>query len=234
MVVTPQDVAKRAAAIAAVAEVRDGMVLGLGTGSTTAFAIAEVGRRVRDGGLRVSAVATSTASEVLAREWQIPVIDLIGHARVDLAIDGADELDDQLRAIKGAGGAMLREKIVATAADRMVVIADVSKRVVRIGAAKVPVELWSGARAFVERELRALGATLILRSAEGGEPYVTDLGNHVFDCTFGTMDDPAALDRALNAIPGAFGHGLFLTQVDAAYIADGEVVTRLERGEPSR
>ena len=230
---TPQDLAKRAAARAAVAEVRDGMLVGLGTGSTAAFAIGALGERVRDERLRVHAVATSAASEQLAAKWNIPSFDLTRTGRIDLAIDGADELDERLRAIKGAGGAMLREKIVATAADRMVAIVDASKRVARIGAARVPVELWSGASGFVERELRALGADPLLRAGQGEGPYRTDLGNVVFDCAFAVMDDPAALDRALNAIPGVFAHGLFLDQIDVAYVADGEVVTRLERGEPS-
>ncbi|WP_375398414.1 ribose-5-phosphate isomerase RpiA [uncultured Sphingomonas sp.] len=228
-----QDADKHAAAAAAVAEVRDGMIVGLGTGSTAAHAIRLLGERVRDQGLRIRGVATSTESEVLARQWQIPHHDLRFDGRVDLAIDGADEIDDRLFAIKGAGGAMLREKVVASAADRMIAIIDGTKRVTRIGAARVPVEYWSAARGFVERALGALGADPVRRMKQDGDPYRTDLGNDVFDCGFAGIDDPAALDRALSAIPGVFGHGLFLTQIDVAYIATGGVVTKMEREPPS-
>jgi len=214
---------KRRAAEAALDEVRDGMLVGLGTGSTVAFLIAALGERVR-GGLRVEAVATSIASARAAEDVGIAVREFAGVARVDLTIDGADEIDDRLHAIKGAGGAMLREKVVAAASDRMVVIADATKRVARIGAAKLPVEVLPFARAFVAARLEALGAEVRLR--EGG----TDNGNLILDARFGRIDDPRALAAAINAVPGALGHGLFLGEVDAAYVADGGVVTRIERG----
>ena len=214
---------KRRAAEAALDEVRDGMLVGLGTGSTVAFLIAALGERVR-GGLRVEAVATSIASARAAEDVGIAVREFAGVARVDLTIDGADEIDDRLHAIKGAGGAMLREKVVAAASDRMVVIADATKRVARIGAAKLPVEVLPFARAFVAARLEALGAEVRLR--EGG----TDNGNLILDARFGRIDDPRALAAAIDAVPGALGHGLFLGEVDAAYVADGGVVTRIERG----
>jgi len=214
---------KRRAAEAALDEVRDGMLVGLGTGSTVAFLIAALGERVR-GGLRVEAVATSIASARAAEDVGIAVREFAGVARVDLTIDGADEIDDRLHAIKGAGGAMLREKVVAAASDRMVVIADATKRVARIGAAKLPVEVLPFARAFVAARLEALGAEVRLR--EGG----TDNGNLILDARFGRIDDPRALAVAIDAVPGALGHGLFLGEVDAAYVADGGVVTRIERG----
>lgn len=211
---------KRAAALAAVEEVRDGMIVGLGTGSTAAFAIAAIGERVREG-LRITAVATSLATEVAARAAGIAVIDL--PARIDLTIDGVDEIDARLRAVKGAGGAMLREKIVAQASARMVVIADGSKYVGAIGAAKVPVEVLPFARDFVGRRLEALGSAATLREVE------TDQGNLVLDCVFPHDIDHARLAREIGAIPGALGHGLFLREVSAAYLATGGVVTRLER-----
>ncbi len=220
---------KRLAAAAAIAEVRDGMIVGLGTGSTAAYAIRALGELVRDHGLRISGVATSNASDALARQYGIRQHDLMRDSRIDLAIDGVDEIDSRLFAIKGAGGAMLREKIIATAADRMVAIADGSKWVGRIGAAKLPVEFLPSASAFMERELRALGAEPVRRTTETGAEYRTDQGNWILDCTFATMDDPAALDQALSAIPGMFGHGLFLTQIDAAYVAQDGVVTKMER-----
>lgn len=224
-----QDNDKRLAAEAAIAEVRDGMIVGLGTGTTAAHAIRALGERVRDHGLKISGVATSNASDVLASQYGIRQHDLMRDSRIDLAIDGVDEIDPRLFAIKGAGGAMLREKIIATAADRMVAIADGSKRVARIGAARLPVEFLPSASAFIERELRALGAEPVRRAAETGAEYRTDQGNWIFDCSFAVLDDPASLDRALSAIPGMFGHGLFLTEIDAAYIAQDGIVTKMER-----
>ena len=147
--------ADRAAAEAAVTEIGPGMLIGLGTGSTARFAIDAVGRRVRDG-LAIRAVATSDASERQARGLGIEMLDFAEVERVDLTIDGADEIDERCRAIKGAGGAMLREKAVAAASTRMVVIADGSKRVERLGAAKLPVEVLPFARAFVLSRLREL------------------------------------------------------------------------------
>lgn len=215
---------KRLAAEAAMEEVRPGMLVGLGTGSTAAHAIARLGEKVR-AGLDVRAVVTSLASETLARAAGIPLLDFADVAALDLAIDGADEIDADLRAIKGAGGAMLREKIVAVAARRMIVIADGSKHVVRLGAAKVPVEILPFARSFVAARLTALGAQVVPRD---GGAYRTDQGNMVLDCHFAALD-PVADAARIAAIPGVLGHGLFLDEVDIAYIATRGVVTRLER-----
>ena len=214
---------KRLAAEAAMDEVQGGMLVGLGTGSTVAFLIRALGDRVR-AGLRIEAVATSIASARAAQSEGIAVRDFAGVARVDLTIDGADEIDARLYAIKGAGGAMLREKVVAAASDRMVVIADGTKRVDAIGAAKLPVEVLPFARCFVTARLEALGASVVVR--EGG----TDNGNLILDARFGRINDPRALAAAIDAVPGALGHGLFLNEVDAAYVADAGVVTRMERG----
>ncbi|MCW6536131.1 ribose-5-phosphate isomerase RpiA [Sphingomonas lycopersici] len=214
---------KRLAAGAAVAEVADGMLVGLGTGSTAAFAIAALGRRIAEG-LRVEAVATSEATAAAARAVGVVVRDFSTIATLDLTIDGADEIDSRLFAIKGAGGAMLREKAVAAASRRMVVIADGSKRVAAIGAAKVPVEVLPFASASVVAALERLGAAVAVRAG-----YVTDNGNIIADCHFPAMPDPRALAARIAAIPGALGHGLFLDEVDAAYIAADGNVTRLER-----
>ncbi len=214
---------KRLAAEAAVAEVEDGMLVGLGTGSTAAFAVQALARRVVEG-LRVQAVATSEVTAQAAFAAGIVVRDFAGVSALDLAIDGADELDDRLWAIKGAGGAMLREKAVAAAAKRFVVIADGSKRVSAIGAAKVPVEVLPFARDFVVARLVGLGAAVTVR-----EDYETDNGNLVADCRFSVLPEARGLAAAISAIPGALGHGLFLDEVDAAYVASGGVVTRVER-----
>ena len=218
---------KQRAAEAAVAEVRDGMLLGLGTGSTAAHAIAAIGAKVA-AGLRIEAVATSRASERLARDLGIPLVDFSAIGAVDLAIDGVDEIDGGLRAIKGAGGAMLREKIVARAARRMVAIADGSKRVDRLGRASVPVEVLPLARSFATAQLERLGARPELRMA-GDDPYLTDQDNIVIDCHFADLADAAPLAVDLATIPGILGHGLFLREIDAAYIVDAGRVTRLER-----
>ncbi len=214
---------KRLAAEAAVAEVREGMLVGLGTGSTAAFAVAALARRIASG-LKVEAVATSEATAQAALAAGVVVRDFSAIASLDLAIDGADEIDSRLFAIKGAGGAMLREKAVASAARRMVVIADGSKRVAAIGAAKLPVEVLPFARASVIAALERLDAAVTMRAG-----YVTDNGNIVADCRFPAMPAPRALAAEIAAIPGALGHGLFLDEVDAAYIAAAGVVTRLER-----
>ena len=218
---------KDAAAAAAVDEVREGMLVGLGTGSTAAFAIRRLGVRVTRG-LSIRAVATSNASAALARSAGIEVIDFADVAQVDLTIDGVDEIAPDLTAIKGAGGAMLREKIVAAASRRMIVIADGSKPVDRLGGAKLPVEVLPFARAAVTATLDRWFARVTLRS-EIGHSYLTDNGNFVFDCHEWRDNDPQTLAAALSATPGVVGHGLFLTEVAAAYIARDGVVTRVER-----
>jgi ribose 5-phosphate isomerase A len=216
---------KRLAAIAAADEVRDGMLVGLGTGSTAAFLIDELVRRQREDGLRIEAVATSLASERQAMEGGLNVRPFDDVARVDLCIDGADEIDGACRAIKGAGGAMTREKIVAAAADRMIVIADGSKKVDRLGGVPVPIEVLPFGRAFVARMLADCGGDPVLRRA-GSEPYRTDQGNLILDTRYDTIAHPAALAAMLSVIPGVVGHGLFITEVAAAYLAtDGMVAT---------
>ena len=222
---------KRLAAEAALAEIADGMAVGLGTGSTAAFAIAAIGRRRAADWPNATFYATTRRTIVMARDVGVPIARFSEIAVLALAIDGVDEFDPALRAIKGAGGAMLREKIVAGAARRMVVIADGSKRVAALGKAPVPVETLPFAQAFVADAVAKLGAEPALRMAESGRAYRTEQGNLVLDCRFAAIPDPAALATALAAIPGALGHGVFVDQVKAAYIACEGVVTRLERGQ---
>ena len=225
-----QDADKKAAALAAADEVKAGMLVGLGTGSTAAFLIDELGRRFA-AGLKFQAVATSIASEKQAKALGIPVLPFSEVAHIDLAIDGADEIDPQLRAIKGAGGAMLREKCVAAAAARMVVIADSSKKVAQLGRSMpVPCETLPFAHAFVGRALEELGARAVLRMKEG-TPYRTDQGNLILDCHFGPIADPAGLAASLSSIPGMLGHGLFVTEVDGLYCAEHGSATFTARNE---
>ena len=227
-----QEADKKAAALAAAEEVQAGMVVGLGTGSTAFFLIEELGRRFA-GGLKFRAVATSIASESQAKALGIPVLPFSEIARIDLAIDGADEIDPQLNAIKGAGGAMLREKCVAAAAARMVVIADSSKKVSRLGTTMpVPCEILPFAQASVGRALADLGARVVLRVRDGA-PYRTDQDNLIFDCHFGPITDPEGLAAALSSIPGMLGHGLFVTEVAGLYCAKDGSATFTRRNEGS-
>jgi ribose 5-phosphate isomerase A len=220
------DQRKRIAAQAAVALVEQDMVVGLGTGSTAAFAVEALAARVAQG-LTVRAVATSQRTEWQARRLAIPLLDLADVAQVDLCIDGVDEIDPQMRAIKGAGGAMLREKVVASAARRMVAIADASKAVAVLGTRALPVEVLPHARAFVARQLGLLGCDPVQRRDGAGVPVLTDQGNIILDCHGAPLGDPEALAWGMDGIPGLLGHGLFLTQVDALYLGtdDGAVCT---------
>ncbi|HEX4693421.1 ribose-5-phosphate isomerase RpiA [Sphingomonas sp.] len=222
-----QDDDKRLAAEAALGEISPGMRVGIGTGSTMAFAISAIGSRLPEWPA-TSFYATSQATWRAANAAGIPIGRFADVAELDLAIDGADEIDPQLRAIKGGGGAMLREKIVAASARRMVVVADGSKHVAALGKAPVPVEVLPFARSFVEARVVALGAKPVLRITPQ-RAYRTNQGNLILDCNFGIIADPATLAAALASIPGLLGHGLFLTEVDAAYVAVGGIVTKMER-----
>ncbi len=220
---------KRRAGESAAALVRSDTVVGLGTGSTACHTIAAIGRALADGSLRgVTGVATSVASERLAREAGIPLVEL-GPDGVDLAIDGADEIDPSLDAIKGLGAAMTREKVVAAAARRFVLVADGSKRVALLGErAPVPVELLAFGWRRTAAALAALGCEPRLRGGEAA-PVRTDNGHPVLDCHVAAGFDAAAFAAALDALPGVVGHGLFLGLARTAFIAEAGGVTRLER-----
>jgi ribose 5-phosphate isomerase A len=225
---------KRQAADRAVALVEDGMALGLGTGSTAAHFIDLIGQRVKDG-LRVECVPTSEATRAHAARLGIPLIDLERRPFLDLTVDGADEIDPDLRLIKGRGGALLREKIVATASDRMVVIADHTKRVAALGAFALPVEAVPFGIASTRNMIEVLAADagcrgeVKLRLRDDGQPFATDSGNWIIDCAFGRIAEPEALDEVLKMIPGVVENGLFLGLADAAIIAGPEGLVVLER-----
>ncbi len=227
----PVTAEREAAAAAAVAMVEPGMRLGLGTGRTALAFVAALGERVRDGLTLPAAVATSRRTEDAARAAGLAICDMMADgapARVDLAIDGADEIDADLRLIKGGGASLLREKIVAHMADRFVVIVDAAKRVETLGAFPLPVEVvpfgWCATAAAVEA---ALGVPPVLRHADG-KVLVTDNGNYILDCPLGRIDDPAAVAAAL-ALPGVVEHGLFLAETDVALIGTAGGVDRLTR-----
>lgn len=222
---------KRLAAEAAVDYVKDGMKVGLGTGSTAYFAINKLGERVKEG-LQITAVATSVASEQQARELGIPLVPFAQVDRLDLTIDGADELDGSLRLIKGGGGALLREKIVAMGSDRMIVVADESKAVRTLGKFPLPVEIVPFAWEWTLKDILKLGCEAELRR-EGSELYKTDNGNYIADCRFGAIEDPAAVAAALQGLPGVVEHGLFIGIADMAIVgkSDGtiDIITAKEK-----
>jgi ribose 5-phosphate isomerase A len=218
--VDKQEQLKREAAEAAVALVEDGMILGLGTGSTSKLAVEALGKRVATG-LRVIGIPTSDFTGEQARSLGIPVSTIDEHPQVDMTIDGADEVQVRtLNLIKGRGGALLREKIVASASRRLVIIVDESKIVERLGSHfAVPVEVVPFGWPAAANKLAALGAKVTLRPGSAGKPYVTDGGHYILDCEFGPIAEPAKLEQSLNNIVGVVEHGLFLgmaTQVIAA------------------
>ena len=217
---------KRRAGDSAADLAEDGMVVGLGTGSTSAHAIRALGRAV-DAGLDIHGVATSFASKQLAREVGVPLTDLDGTDRIDLAIDGADQVAARTL-LKGGGAAHAREKFVASAADRVVVVADPSKLADGIDR-PVPVEVLPAARAIVGRKVREAGGDPVLRAAKHKDgPVVTDNGNLVFDCDFGTIDDPATLDTRLSCTSGVVEHGLFVEVADEVHVGGTDGVDVVE------
>lgn len=232
---------KRAAAQRALSFIEPRMRLGLGTGSTASVFVELLGAEVSRG-LSVLCVPTSEQTRVLASRLGIPLTTLDETPLLDLTIDGADELDSELRLIKGGGGALLREKIVATASDRMVVIADVSKKVEKLGAFRLPVEVARFGATATRNMIEMLAADsgcqgdIALRLLSDGTPFVTDGGNYIFDCAFGQIEDPESLDEALKFIPGVVENGLFLGIADVAVIGgpDGVSVIEAHYGEESQ
>jgi ribose 5-phosphate isomerase A len=223
---------KRAAAALAVADVRSGMRLGLGTGSTARHFVDLLGARVRDG-LDCICVPTSEATATQARALGIPLSDLDTLDHLDLTVDGADEIDPHLNLIKGGGGALLREKIVAAASDAMLVIADGSKLVETLGRFPLPIEVnrfgLGATRKLVAEVVAKHGAEggLTLRAAAGGDPFVTDGGHLILDASFGRISRPEALSRDLLDIAGVVQHGLFLKMCKKAYVATPDGVRTL-------
>jgi ribose 5-phosphate isomerase A len=218
---------KRRAAAAALAEVQAGMRLGIGTGSTAEAFIHLLAVRVRDEGLRVVGVPTSERTAALCRDLGVPLTTLDELPELDLTIDGADEIDGALRLVKGGGGALLREKIVAASSARMIVIADGSKTVEALGAFPLPIEINPfgavATRLQIEKAASRLGLNgpLALRMRDD-RPFVTDGGHHILDASFGRIPDPEALSASLHAVPGVVEHGLFIGMATAAVIARGE------------
>jgi ribose 5-phosphate isomerase A len=208
---------KKLAAEKALEYIRDGMVLGLGTGSTAYWAIRGVGNKVRNG-LKIKAVATSLQSEHLAREEGIPVLDFSEVDHIDLTIDGADEVDGKLNLIKGGGGALLREKIVAAATEYYIIIVDESKLVSTLGKFPLPVEVAPFGWEMTRRRLEELGCTTALRMATDKSVFLSDNGHYILDCSFGKIDDPALLHNQVNGIVGVMENGLFIQMADLVLV----------------
>jgi ribose 5-phosphate isomerase A len=206
------DALKRAAAEAAAQFVHAGMVVGLGTGTTAEFAVRALGERVASG-LKIAGVPTSRATEMLARSYSIPLTDLQSVPRVDLTIDGADEIDRRsLAVLKGRGGALVREKLVAVASERVLIIADSSKVVDHLGSHHpVPVEVVPFGWQVPAQRLKDLGGSVNLRTISAGSaPFLSDNGNYILDVDFGPIDDPERLAQAIKALTGVVDHGLFI------------------------
>lgn len=222
---------KQRAAQAAMAYVSDGMTVGLGTGSTADFFLQALASAVRNGKLSdIRGVPTSKMSERRARELDIPLTSLAEVPVLDVTVDGADEIDPQLNLIKGLGGALLREKIVAQNSRQLVVIADASKYVQTLGTrTPLPVEVTQFGHEAQEAFLRSLGCVPVLRREHNGKPFVTDNGNFIYDCRFQSIPDPVALDTALGHRAGIVESGLFLGIARIALVADDIDVRTLSR-----
>jgi len=222
------DQEKEAAARASLRFVKDGQVVGLGTGSTAAYFIKLLGEEVKKG-LRVRGIPTSVRSQELALSLGIPLITLDECQEFVVTVDGADEVDPELRLIKSGGGALLREKIVASATKQMIVVADASKQVARLGKFPLPVEVIKFAQALVAKRIVAMGAQVELRVGPDGTPYVTDENNHILDCRFGEIRDPDRQARELSEMPGVVEHGLFIGMASVALFARGGEIVELKR-----
>ena len=218
---------KKRAALEAVKEIRDGMTIGLGTGSTAYFAIEAVGEMVKQG-MTLKAVPTSEQTRELSEKWGIPLVDINLIDKIDLTIDGADEFTPNLDLIKGGGGALLREKIVASLTEKQIIIADSSKKVEKLGLFKLPIEVIPFASTQVLRQLKRIGGTGYIRQKDG-QNYLTDQGNCIIDADFGLIADPTRLDQQLNNIVGIVEHGLFLNLTHQIIMAQGDELIVFKR-----
>ncbi len=225
---SPIDKAKFVAAKRAVDFVENGMKLGLGTGSTAAWMVRCLGERVREEGLQILGVATSTRTADLARAMGIKIVSLNEAKWLDLTIDGADEVDQTLALIKGGGAALLQEKIVATASDRMIVIADAAKEVQQLGAFPLPIEVipfgWQTTKALVEETLESVDVLTreVTLRMNGAEPLVTDESNYILDLHLRRIGNPRQLALILNQIPGVVENGLFIDICDVLVLGHGD------------
>jgi ribose 5-phosphate isomerase A len=222
------DQEKEAAARASLRFVKDGQIVGLGSGSTAADFIRLLAEEVKNG-LRIRCIPSSDRSREQAASLGIPLTTLDECQQIDVTVDGADEVDPQLRLIKGGGGALLREKIVASVSKELVIVADATKRVPALGKFPLPVEVIKFAQAVVAKKIAALGAEVGLRQGADGGRYLTDENNYILDCRFGQIPDADGLARQLSDMPGVVEHGLFIGMANVVLIANGSEVVELRR-----
>jgi ribose 5-phosphate isomerase A len=223
------DLLKQQAAESAAGLVKDGMLVGLGSGSTAAFAVRAIGKQVK-AGLRIRGVATSERTAELARSWEIPFMELTEGTRLDLTIDGADEVQPgRLDLIKGHGGALLREKIVASVSERLVIVADETKITARLGRGPIPVEVTPFGWQSSARKVRDLGAQPSLRMNPDRHPFISDGGHYILDCVFAGGFDAPTLAEELDRTVGVVEHGLFLGMAAQVYVAGANGVSVLSR-----
>lgn len=223
---TLQNAEKLAAAMAAVKYVNDGDIVGLGTGSTATIAIEQLGKKVKEG-LKIKAVASSIRTEQLARSFGIEILDPGSLSAIDISIDGADEFTESLDLIKGGGGALFREKIMATLSKNTIIVTDASKKVKKLGAFTVPVEVIPLAYQYVYDQISKLGGKSVLRKAESKQ-YVTDNGNYIIDADFGLIENPAELNSTLNQINGVLTSGLFVGLTSKVIMSQGNDIIIFE------
>jgi ribose 5-phosphate isomerase A len=219
---------KEVVARASLRYVQDGYIVGLGTGSTAAHAVRLLGERVH-AGLTIRGIPTSSGTRTLALAAGIALTTLDEFQQLDVTIDGTDEFDPQLNLIKGGGGALLREKIIASASKQLVIIADSSKQVATLGNFPLSVEVIPFAEALVSKKIAALGARVQRRQSADGKPYITDERHHILDCHFGQITDPPALARVLSDMPGIVEHGLFIGMASVVLIAKGDEIKEFRR-----
>ena len=222
------DLEKQAVARAGLSFVENGQIVGLGSGSTATHFIQFLGERVR-AGLQIRGIPTSIRTQQLAQKCGIPLTSLDQAQTIDVDLDGADEFDPQLRLVKGGGGALLREKIIASASRQFVVLADSSKQVPMLGKFPLPVEVIPFAETLLTQRISALGAAVSVRKATDGAIFRTDEGHHILDCHFGKIPDPPALARALSDMPGVVEHGLFINMATVVLVGKGDQVMELRR-----
>lgn len=218
---------KQTAARAAVELVQSGEVVGLGSGSTATHVVRFLAERIRNQGLKIVGIPTSQKTRKLAEQLNIPLTTLDENQQIDITLDGADEIDGDLNLIKGGGGALLREKVIASASRRLIIVADSTKMVTRLGKFPLPVEVIPFAQALIERRIRPLGAEVSLRRYAYDNPYVTDEGHHILDCSFGEIAHPRELADTLRSFPGVVEHGLFIGMAERALVGKDDKVIEL-------